>query len=108
MKNNNEFYTCPYCKEEYSNPVDMARCVLSCEEKERAITERKRQEELANNKEARKNEIEAVAKHYQALVREFIKDYGSYDVIRCYEGEEEDDDDVVPFLFGSKPWRMFF
>lgn len=104
MNNKNVFYTCPYCKEEYSSPVDLAHCILSCEEKEKMIAERKRQKELADNKEARKNEIESVAKHYQTLVKDFIKDYGSYDVIRCYDGEDEDE---LPIFFGSKPWRMF-
>jgi hypothetical protein len=105
MNNKNVFYACPYCKEEYSEPADLAHCILSCEEKARQKEAEQKREEFAKEKKARVEEIETVAKHYQALIKEFIKDYGSYDVIRCYNGEE---DDALPFMFGSKPWRMFF
>ena len=36
------FYTCPYCKEEYSEPEDLAHCILNCEAKKKAKKQAKR------------------------------------------------------------------
>ena len=102
MKNemNNAFYTCPYCNEEYTEPSDLAHCILSCEEKKRVEEEKIKQEQLAAEKEFRKNEIEEAEKHYRKLLTDFIKDYGSYSTTRDYT----DDDNL---LFHVKPWRLF-
>lgn len=78
----NTFYTCPYCNEEYGDPVDLAHCILSCEEKKKIEEEKKRQEELELARKAREEEIEAVAKHHNELVRAYVKDYGSYRMAR--------------------------
>ena len=74
----NTFYTCPYCKEEYTDPVDLAHCILSCEEKKRIEEEKQKKEKLAAEKDARYKEIKAAEEHYSELVRAYVKDYGSY------------------------------
>ena len=70
------------------------------EEKERA--ERK-QAELALEKDKRRKEIEEAEKHYHNLIKQYIEDYGKYEVSCSYE----DDDDFLSFLFGSKPFKFF-
>lgn len=63
-----------------------------------------RKEKLAAEKNKRKEEIKEAENHYRALVKQFIKDYGSY--YATYSCNEEDDD-ILNFVFGSKPWRFF-
>lgn len=89
----NTFYTCPYCNEEYNNPVDLAHCILSCEEKKKIEEEKKRQEELELTRETREKEIEAVEKKLNELVRAYLKDYGSY--CKTYESKENH----FPYLY---------
>ena len=101
MKNEmkNAFYTCPYCNTEYGSPVDLAHCILSCEEKKKVEEEKLKQEKLAFEKEARIKEIEAAEKHYRKLVAAFVKDYGSYSTTRRYDSDG--------LLFSTKPWNWF-
>ena len=63
-----------------------------------------RKEKLAAEKNKRKEEIKEAENHYRALVKQFIKDYGSYDATYSYN---EEDDNILNFIFGSKPWRFF-
>ena len=73
----NTFYTCPYCKEEYTNPVDLAHCILSCEDKKKREEEKRKQAELALKKETRKKEVEEALDNYQKLAKAYMEDYGS-------------------------------
>ena len=71
MKNNNVFYSCPYCKEEYTQPGDLARCILSCEEKKRIEEEQAKKAKLEAEKQ----------KRYDAIVvayDKFEEDYGAF------------------------------
>lgn len=90
MKNEtkNTFYTCPYCKEEYTNPVDLAHCILSCEEKKRAEEKKQKEEKLAAEKNARYEEIQAVEKKLIELKKEYIRDYGSYFTKRSFNDKD--------------------
>ena len=72
------FYTCPYCKEEYSNPVDLAHCILSCEDKRRREEEDRKRVELALEKEARKKDVDDALSHCATLLKEYMKDFGTY------------------------------
>lgn len=89
----NTFYTCPYCNEEYGDPVDLAHCILSCEEKKKIEEEKKRQEELELTRKTREEEIEAVEKKLNGLIRAYLKDYGSYHTTREFKEAQ------VPYLF---------
>ena len=75
-KNESTFYTCPYCGKEYSNPVDLAHCILSCEEIERKAAEEEKKKKLEAEKETRYKEIEESITHTKALISSFVKDYG--------------------------------
>lgn len=90
MKNEmkNAFYTCPYCNEEYSEPADLAHCILSCEEKKKKEEEDRKREQLALEKDAREKEIEAAERHLRALIADFVKDYGAYSAKRKYDGAD--------------------
>ena len=55
---------------------------------------KRKQEELARTKEARKKEIELKEKELCALKRSYIKDYGSYSATR-----NADDDELFPYLY---------
>lgn len=72
----NTFYTCPYYKEEYTNPSDLAHCILSCEDKKKREEEEHKKAELARAKETRMKEIESAADNYHKLLKAFIRDYG--------------------------------
>lgn len=65
------------------------------EKKKKEEADRKRAE-LELVKEARRAEIEKAEKHYKTLIKNYIKDYGSYQVTRSY-----DEGDDFPFLFGK-------
>jgi hypothetical protein len=96
MDDKNVFYTCPYCKEEYSAPSDLAHCILSCEEKKRAEEEKRRKELLDSEKNARKKEVDDALETYKHLLRAYMRDYG----VCSYAS----DDDVFN-LFSSKFWN---
>lgn len=96
MKDINTFYTCPYCKEEYSAPSDLAHCILSCEEKKRAEEEKRRKELLDAEKNTRKKEVDEALETYKHLLRAYMRDYGVYSYAS--------DDDAFN-LFSSKFWN---
>jgi hypothetical protein len=100
MKNetNNTFYACPYCKEEYSNPVDLAHCILSCEEKKKIEEEKRKKAKLAAEKDARYQEVMDAKEKYRQLVSAFINDYGAIII-------ENNSDD---WKFFDKPWHWWF
>ena len=85
---NNTFYSCPYCKEEWANPVDLAHCILSCEEKKKKAEEQKKTEKLAAEKDARYQEIQETEAKLIELKKAYFKDYGSYCVQRSLNNEE--------------------
>ena len=76
----NTFYTCPYCQEEYADPVDLAHCILSCECKKKLEEENRKKEELALEKETRKKEIEDALKNWRKLMKAYIEDYGALSI----------------------------
>ena len=94
---NNTFYSCPYCKEEYAEPGDLARCILSCENKKRIEEEKAHKAKLEAEKEARKSEIEEAEKRLGTLIRAYIKDYGSYNTTRTRDADGL-----------SRLWHMIF
>lgn len=96
----NHFYTCPYCKEEYNSPSDLAHCILSCEDKKKREEEEKRQAELAIKKETRKKEVEEACDNYRKLLKAYIEDYGAISIT-------SNTDDWTSLL-GSKPWHWWF
>jgi capsule polysaccharide export protein KpsE/RkpR len=71
------------------------------EQKQKEEAMRKRAE-LEAVKEKRKAEIAEAEKHYKTLIKNYIKDYGSYQVVNSY-----DEDDDFPSLFGIKPFNWF-
>ena len=96
MKNINTFYTCPYCKEEYSEPGDLARCILSCESKKKVEEERAKQAKLAAEKQKRYDEVVEAYKTFNDLKSAYIKDYGSFVFKTC-----EKIPNLYEFLFGD-------
>ena len=96
----NTFYTCPYCKEEYTSPSDLAHCILSCEDKKKREEEERKKAELALKKEARKKEVEDARDNFQKLLKAYVQDYGSISITN--------DSDEWPPFFSSKPWRWWF
>lgn len=99
MKNEmkNVFYTCPYCKEEYTDPVDLAHCILSCEEKKKVEEEKQKQEKLAAEKDARYKEIQAAEEKLIELKKAYIEDYGSYYTQRSFN--DKDAVDIFRYFF---------
>ena len=88
MKDINTFYTCPYCKEEYANPGDLARCILSCEDKKRVEDERVKKAKLEAEKQKRYDQIVEAYKKFENLRSEFINDYGKFAFhTECKDGD---------------------
>ena len=63
----------------------------------------KKKADLAAAKEQRKKEVKEAEKHYRNLLKQYIKDYGTYEDSYSYE----DGDDCFSFLFGSHPFKIF-
>ncbi len=61
--------------------------------KKKAEEEKRKQEELAYTKEARKKEIELKEKELCELKRNYIKDYGGYTAVRNLKDED------FPYLY---------
>ena len=78
---NNTFYACPYCKEEYASPVDLAHCILSCEDKKKREEEDRKKAELALVKEKRKKELDDASNNYHELLKAYIRDYGMASIV---------------------------
>ena len=96
MKDKNIFYSCPYCKEEYTEPGDLARCILSCEEKKRIEEEKTKKTKLEAEKQKRYDEVVDVYKQFDKLKSEYIDDYGSFVFKTC-----EKIPNLYEFLFGN-------
>lgn len=78
MEKKNVFYTCPYCKEEYSAPADLAHCILNCEEKKKIEEAEAKKAKLEAEKQARYDEIMTAYKHFEKLRSEYVDDYGYF------------------------------
>ena len=96
----NTFYTCPYCKEEYTSPSDLAHCILSCEDKKKREDEERRKAELASIKEARKKELDEAFEKWNKLSNEFIRDYGWYSTSTSESFKDIDSTIEKLFKFG--------
>jgi transcription elongation factor Elf1 len=72
------FYTCPYCNKEHSAPADLARCILSCEEKKRAEEAEARRARLAAERESRYQEVVDAYRQFEELRGKFVDDYGRF------------------------------
>lgn len=94
------FYTCPYCKEEYTHPSDLAHCILSCEDKKKREEEDRKKAELALTKENRKKEIEDALEHWRKLMRAYLEDYGALSISKNVINDFE------PF-FANRPWHWW-
>lgn len=78
MKNINTFYSCPYCKEEYAEPGDLARCILSCERKKKAEEEAAKKAKLEAEKKKRYDEVIDAYKRFEELRTKYVDDYGCF------------------------------
>ena len=67
--------------------------------KEKEAAERKAAE-LALAKDKRKKEVDDAVNHAIELIKEYTADYGNYSIANHIND--------LSFLFGSKPWRLFF
>lgn len=94
----NTFYTCPYCKEEYTDPSDLAHCILSCKDKKKQEEESRKKAELALEKENRKRELDEAFENWNKLRKEFIKDYGYYST--STSESFKDRDSIIEAIFG--------
>ena len=86
------YYTCPICGENKETPVELAHCILACEEKKRVEEEKRKAEELKAVKDARKKEVDDAFDKWVELRNAYQNDYGNYDLTRKY-------DDKFPFWF---------
>lgn len=68
-------YVCPLCGTQYDTPKAMAHCILECEEKQRAETERLRRQKLNQEKDKRWDEVVKAHDVYRELCDRFFKDY---------------------------------
>lgn len=77
-------YRCAICGKSYDTIEERSACETKCLS-DRAEAERKRkEEELRKTKENRKKEVDMAWDHYNELRNEYLKDYGSYSIVRDY------------------------
>ena len=77
---------------------------LKAEEQKKKEEEERKKAELVAAKEKRYAEIEEARKTYYKLINDYVKDYGEYSL---HSTSDDDEDTIIPFLFGGKPWRLF-
>lgn len=88
MKDINTFYTCPYCKEEYANPVDLAHCILRCEGKKRVEEEEAKRAKLEAERRLRYDAVVDAYKKFEELRSKFVDDYGKFTFhTECKDGD---------------------
>ena len=92
----NNFYDCPYCGKEYTEPEDLARCILNCAEKKKQEEKRLQEAKLSAEKEKRKKEVDEAIANCKALTKAYMRDYG------IYSFTSTDDDS----FFSSKFWNL--
>lgn len=97
MKKIDTFYTCPYCKEEYTEPSDLAHCILNCEARIKAEEEEKKKTKLAAEKEARHKEVTDAYENFEELKTKYVNDYGSFTFKRTKDADTND----VEWVFKS-------
>jgi len=77
MNDIKSIYVCSYCNKEYEQPVERAKCEITCAKKKELEDEKLRKEALEKEKDVRMKEIELKGKEYYDLIRNYIRDYGS-------------------------------
>ena len=94
--------------EQLKTEADLAQAAYEVAKKEAEKKEfeemQRKKAKLASEKNDRKEEIKKAKMHYVDLVKKYIDDYGSYEDSCQYK----DGDDFISFLFGSKPFTLFF
>lgn len=68
-------YQCGYCGAEYDTPAARARCELECDEKRKQVEERRHQELLRAEKEARKKAVVDQYDKFMAEWEQYQMDY---------------------------------
>lgn len=71
------FYSCAICCTEHESIEARNVCEAKCIKERRAAEELMRKQKLEEEKETRKNEIEAMYVHLNEKIKDYIKDYGS-------------------------------
>ncbi len=91
-------YKCGFCGTTYYEIHERMNCEAACHKKqaeeERLAAEAKKQEE----KNTRKDEVDAAFEHLHALVTAYVKDYGHYE----YDGKN------TSFAWPSKLYHRFW
>lgn len=81
-------YTCPYCKAGYETPGDLARCILTCEEKKKLEEETAKKAKLAAEKEAHYKEVLDAYDKFEELRSKYVSEYGSFTFrAKCEDGD---------------------
>ena len=71
------FYSCAICGTEHESIEARNTCEAKCIKNRKAAEELMRKQKLEEEKEARKNEIEAMYTHLNEKIKNYVKDYGS-------------------------------
>jgi DNA polymerase II large subunit len=98
MKKNDTFYTCPYCKEEYAEPSDLAHCILNCEARIKTEEKEKKRAKLEAEKKARHKEVTDAYENFEELKTKYVNDYGSFTFERTKNADAETCDWVFKSL----------
>lgn len=82
------FYPCAICGSKHDSVEARNSCEAKCIKELRAAEELMRKQKLEEEKEARKNEIDAMYARLNEKIKEFVKDYGSIRLNRAvkYDG----------------------
>ena len=97
MQNNEK--TLEQLKEELEAAKTTLATIQEAVDQKEAEEEKQRQTKLAEEKEARRAEIEATEKRLIKLKAEFAKDYGSYSSVRTYSTGTRNIPDYLKWVF---------
>ena len=73
-----EAYKCGICNKPYDNIEERMACESKCYAKRKEEEEKRKKDELAEAKKARKEEVDLACKKYLELRSAYLKDYGHY------------------------------
>jgi hypothetical protein len=77
-----KLYSCAICGTEHESIEARNTCEAKCIKERRVAEELMRKQKLEEEKDARKQEIEAMYVHLNEKIKDYVKDYGSIRLTR--------------------------
>lgn len=80
MENKKPMYNCGICGEVYDSIPERVKCEQACLKKQEEEAKKAAEAKKNAEKNVRKKEVMAAIENANELLRDFVKDYGSYEL----------------------------